>query len=147
MDYSEAVGFSLWRDRAREDGKSSVILEALNITSLATAFDSLIERGSAMFITEHATPVKYHAAWRRRARAKGYVLHMGPTDPDVVDGHRAGVGFLAPTDFCATLMPPMTDSFRRAVALGRVLRVVLSRGQEVRGAGVRHLRICKVAWR
>ena len=79
-----------------EDGKPSVVLEALNVTSLATAFDSLMERGSAMFTTEHATQAKNHGAWRRRARAKGYVLRMGPTDPDATDGHRAGVGFLAP---------------------------------------------------
>ena len=69
VDPLEVVGFSPWRDRAGEDGKPSVILEALNITSLATAFGSLVERGSAMFITEHATPTKYHAAWRRKARA------------------------------------------------------------------------------
>ena len=68
MDPLEVVGFSPWRDRAGEDGKPSVILEALNITSLATAFDNLAERGSAMFITKHATPVKYHGACKRRAR-------------------------------------------------------------------------------
>ncbi len=56
---------------------------------------------------------------------------MGPTDPDAVDGHRAGVGFLASTDFCATLMQPMTASLRRAVALGRILRIALRVGNRV----------------
>jgi hypothetical protein len=102
----------------------------LNVTFLATAFESFIARGSAMFSTEHATPAKYHGAWRRRARAKGYVLHMGPADPDVVDGHLAGVGLLVLADFCATLMPPLIDSFLRAVALGGVLRVVLRVGRK-----------------
>ena len=55
-DLLEAVGFSPWRGRVGGDGKPSVVLEALNITSLATAFDSLVERGSAMFLTKHATP-------------------------------------------------------------------------------------------
>ncbi|MFM7982140.1 MAG: hypothetical protein ACKPKO_22760, partial [Candidatus Fonsibacter sp.] len=118
---TQALGFSPWRDRTATASGNAVILEALNVTSLDTAFDNLVGQDSAMLITEHAMPVKYHAAWKRRSRAKGYVLHMGPTDPEAADEHRAGVGFMAPLDFCATSMPALTDTLRRAVALGKGL--------------------------
>ena len=39
------------------------------------------------------------------------------------------MGFTTPLDFCATQLPPATEAFRTAMALGRVLWVVLRVGR------------------
>ena len=127
----EAVGFSPWRDRTKTGRGGGVVLEALTITSLATAFSILVEGDSAMIITEHATPAKYQVDWKRKGEARGYRLHLGPTDPDAADGRRVGVGFLTPLCFNASQMQHV---FRKASALGRVLRVVLRVGSTMRVA-------------
>ena len=50
-----------------------------------------------MVLSEHAMHTAAQEAWRKKARAQGYQLYLGPADPEAaVDRARAGVGCLAP---------------------------------------------------
>ena len=82
-----------------------------------------------MVLTEHSTHPGVHEGWRKRARAQGYQLCLGPADPEAAAGRaRVGVGFLAPAQYCMTAMEPRAKTFAKAVALGRALRAVFRIG-------------------
>ena len=104
-------------------------VEAVNITSLTTAFPHLMARKAIMVLTEHSTHPGVHEGWKKKARAQGYQLCLGPADPEAAAGRaRAGVGFLAPAQYCMTVMEPRAKTCAKAVALGRALRAVFRVG-------------------
>ena len=104
-------------------------IESINVTSFATAFPFLMTREAIMVLSEHSMHSAAQEAWRRKARAQGYQLYLGPADPEAAVGRaRAGVGFLAPAQYNMTVMRPQPKAFTRAVALGRALRAVFRIG-------------------
>ena len=93
----EAVSFAPWRNHASLHTHSiDTVLEAINVTNLASAFAHLVSREVAIIIAELSIHKAFQEGWKRKARAQGFRLHLSPTDPEASVNERAGVGLLPP---------------------------------------------------
>ena len=97
LEAQEAVSFAPWRNQASPHTPSSdTVLEAINVTNLASAFVHLVSREAAIIITEHSIHKAFEEGWKRKARAQGFKRRLSPTNREASANERAGVGFLAP---------------------------------------------------
>ena len=106
-ELGEPVTFAPWAppEVVETSGKGRLCVEAINCTCFSTAFSFLMTREAVMVISEHAMHAAVHEAWRKKASAHGFQVHLGPADPEASAGRaRAGVGFLAPAQYCMTVM-------------------------------------------
>ena len=92
-EVGDSITFAPWPPLGtRTSGaRGQLCIESINVTCFVTACPFLMTREAVMVISEHAVHIAAQEAWRRKARAQGYQLYLGPADPEAAANERARV--------------------------------------------------------